>query len=95
MKTYAMLTTLTDEGRKTVKNEPERIKLVNKAVEAWGGKILCQYALLGTYDFLSIIQVEDDRAILKISVELGARGSLQTITLPAFEIDEFVEDIKT
>ncbi len=55
MATYVMLTTLTDEGRKTIKENPQRIKEVNKEVEAMGVKILAQYALLGPYDFVNIL----------------------------------------
>ena len=94
MKDYVILTTLTDEGRKTVKEYPERIKQVNKAVERWGAKILCQYALLGPYDFLTIAQAKDNKAILKIALEIGSRGTVQTVTIPAIPIDEFVEAVK-
>ena len=47
MAIFIMMTTLTDEGRKTVKANPQRIKEVNKEVELMGVKILAQYALLG------------------------------------------------
>jgi uncharacterized protein with GYD domain len=93
MKTFVMLTNLTDEGRKTLKESPERIKLVNKTVEAMGAKIIAQYALLGVHDFITILQAEDDNVILKVATELGARGTVQTTTLPAFPIDEFIQDI--
>jgi uncharacterized protein with GYD domain len=93
MKNYMMLTTLTDEGRKTVKDNPERIEQVNKAVESWGAKIISQYALFGPYDFLTLLQAEDDMAILKIATELGARGTLKTMTLPAIPIDEFIKGL--
>ena len=39
---YIMLSTLTDEGRKTVKMRPERIKEVNKELEKSGAKVLAQ-----------------------------------------------------
>jgi uncharacterized protein with GYD domain len=94
MKSYIMLTTLTDDGRKTVKDNPERIEQVNKAVESWGAKIISQYALFGPYDFLTLLQADDDMTILKIATELSARGTLKTMTLPAIPIDEFVKELR-
>jgi uncharacterized protein with GYD domain len=94
MPIYLMLTNLTDEGRKTVKEKPERIKEVNKEVEKMGVKILSQYALLGGYDFVNIIEASDNQAIAKIAVELSSRGTLQTTTLPALSVDEFINMLK-
>ena len=93
MKNYAMFTTLTDEGRKTIKDHPERIDQVNKAVESWGAKIVGQYALFGPYDFLTILQAEDDNVVLKIAMELGSRGTVQTMTLPAMPMEEFIKGV--
>lgn len=90
MAIYVMLTTLTDEGRKTIKDNPKRIKQVNKEVEALGVKILAQYALLGPYDFVNILEAPDNRTVSKVAVELGSRGTLQTMTMAAMPIDEFV-----
>ena len=90
MAIYVMLTTLTDEGRKTLKQNPQRIKAVNKEVETMGVKILAQYALLGPYDFINILEAPDNKAVSKVSVELGSRGTLQTMTMAAMTIDEFI-----
>jgi len=90
MATYVMLTTLTDEGRKTIKENPQRIKEVNKEVEAMGVKILAQYALLGPYDFINILEARDNKAISKVAIELGSRGTLQTLTMAAMSLDEFI-----
>ncbi len=88
MAIYVMLTTLTDEGRKTLKQNPQRIKEVNKEVEAMGVKILAQYALLGPYDFINILEAPDNRAVTKVAVELGARGTLHTMTMAAMAVEE-------
>ena len=90
MATYIMLTTLTDEGRKTLKSTPQRIKEVNKEVEAMGVKIIAQYAILGPYDFINILEAPDNKTVSKVAVELGARGTLQTMTLAAMPIDELI-----
>ncbi len=94
MPVYLMLTNLTDEGRKTVKEKPERIKEVNKEVEKMGVKILSQYALLGGYDFVNIIEAPDNKAVAKVAVELSSRGTLQTTTLAALSVDEFISMLK-
>ncbi len=94
MPVYVMLTTLTDEGRKTVKEKPERIKEVNKEVENMGVKILAQYALLGQYDFINILEAPNNASIAKVAIQLGARGTLQTMTLPAMTLDDFVASMK-
>ncbi|MFH1672618.1 MAG: GYD domain-containing protein [Pseudomonadota bacterium] len=91
---YVMLTTLTDDGRKTIKKNPERIKEVNKEVEAMGAKILAQYAVLGPYDFINILDAPDNTVVSKISVELGSRGTMQAITMAAFSVDEFIDSLK-
>jgi uncharacterized protein with GYD domain len=91
---YLMLTNLTDEGRKTVKQKPERIKEVSKEVEKMGVKILSQYALLGAYDFVNILEAPDNQTIAKVALELGSRGTLQTTTLAALSVDEFIKMLK-
>jgi uncharacterized protein with GYD domain len=91
---YLMLTNLTDEGRKTVKEKPERIKEVSKEVEKMGVKVLSQYALLGAYDFVNILEAPDNQTIAKVALELGSRGTLQTTTLAALSVDEFVKMLK-
>ena len=93
MAVYVMLTTLTDEGRKTVKGSPKRLKEVNKEVEAMGVKILAQYALLGPYDFLNILEAPDNKTISRVAIELGSRGTLQTMTMAAMTIDELTSTL--
>jgi uncharacterized protein with GYD domain len=87
---YVTLTNLTEQGRKTIKARPERIREVNKELTAMGGKILAQYAVLGPYDFVTILEAENNDVIMGISVELSARGTLQLMSLPALEIDKFI-----
>ncbi|MFC1943302.1 GYD domain-containing protein [Chloroflexota bacterium] len=94
MAIYVMFSTLTDEGRKTLKTNPGRIKEVNKEVEAMGGKILAQYAILGSYDFINIIEAVGNTTIAKIALELGARGTLQTMTMAAISIDDLIASFK-
>ena len=90
MAVYVMLTRLTDEGRKTVKANPKRLKEVNKEVEAMGVKLLAQYALLGPYDFINILEAPDNKTIARVSLELGSRGTLQAMTMAAMSVDEFI-----
>ncbi len=94
MATYIFLSTLTDEGRKTIKGRPERIQEVNKEIEAMGAKVVDQYAVLGGYDFISIVEALDNETVARISVELGARGTVQITTLPAIPIPQFIDRLK-
>ena len=91
MATYIFLSTLTDDGRKTIRARPERIEAVNKEIEAMGAKVVDQYALLGPYDFISIVEALDNEAVARISIELGARGTVQIMTMPAIPIPRFIE----
>ena len=91
---YVILSNLTDEGRRTIKQKPGRIVEVNKEIEAMGVKIRKQYALLGSYDFLNIVEAPDNETVMKMSVEIGARGSVQMMTLPALPVEEFIKKIK-
>ncbi len=91
MATYIMLSTLTDEGRKTLKERPERLKAVNKEVEAMGARVVSQYAVLGGYDFVNIIEAPTNEVMSRVSIELGARGTIKVTTFPAMSIDAFIE----
>ena len=94
MATYIMLSTLTDDGRKTLKSNPSRIKEVNKEIEGMGAKVVAQYAVLGAYDFINVVEAPDNSTIAKISVELGSRGTVQFLTMPALPIDDFIKTLK-
>ncbi|MBP2689841.1 MAG: hypothetical protein H6R41_189 [Deltaproteobacteria bacterium] len=94
MAIYILLSTLTDEGRKTVKSKPDRIKEVNKEIEGMGAKVLGQYAVLGMYDFMNIVEAPNNETMARISVGLGARGTIQMMTLPAIAIDDFIKTLK-
>ena len=94
MAVFVMLTTLTDEGRKTLQDKPERIKDVNKEVEARGVKIINQFALLGPYDFVNILEAPSAEAVSRVAIALGARGTLQTMTMAAMSVDGFIAGLK-
>lgn len=93
MPTYVMLTKLTTWGRKSIKERPERIKEVNKEVEAMGVRIIGQYAVLGPYDFVNILDAPDDAAVSRVAVELGSRGTLETMTMSAITLNDFVANL--
>ena len=94
MPLYIMMTNLTDEGRKTVKSNPMRIKEVNREAEAMGVKVLAQYVALGQFDFLNILEAPDNETISRVAIELSSRGTLQTTTLAALTLDDFIETLK-
>jgi uncharacterized protein with GYD domain len=93
MGTYILLTTLTDEGRKTVKERPGRIQEVNREIESMGAKVVGQWAVLGPYDFVNVVEAPDNETIARVSVELGSRGTVHIMTLPAIAMDSFTSRI--
>ena len=88
MPTYVMLTNLTSEGVKTLKSNPSRVSEVNKEVEQLGLKVLSQFATLGQYDFVTIVEAPDEKTMAKASVELGSRGTMSSQTLAAIPAEE-------
>jgi uncharacterized protein with GYD domain len=85
-----MLTTLTPEGVQTVKNNPTRINEVNKEVESLGAKVTAQWAALGRFDFISVVEAPDEKTMARVSMELGSRGTARYESLAAIPIDEFI-----
>ena len=94
MSVYLMLTTLTDVGRKAIQEDPERLREINKEVEYMGVKVLDQYALLGQYDFVNIVEAPSNEAVAKLAIRLSAKGTYQTLTLAAIAIDDLIETLK-
>lgn len=94
MPTYVVLTTLTDEGRKTLLHNPGRIREVNKEIEAMGITLKDQYALLGHFDFVNILEAESNEAITRMAVQLGSRGTVSTLTLPAIPTNDFIAGLE-
>jgi uncharacterized protein with GYD domain len=93
MPTYIMLSTLTPEGVQTVKNNPERIREVNKEVEQLGATVKAQWATLGTVDFISVVEAPDEKTMVRVSLELGSRGTGRYETLAAIGVDEFIASL--
>ena len=91
---YILLSNLTDDGWKTIKENPERIKEVNKELQAFGVRVLSQYAVLGPYDFVNIVEAPNNETIAKMSIELGARGTIKIVSMAAIPIDEFIASVK-
>ena len=89
MPTYVLLSSLTPEGRQTLHKNPDRLEEVNREIEQLGCKVGAQYALLGGYDFLTIVEAPDNATAAHLSVDLGARGTVNITTLPAMSIAEF------
>jgi uncharacterized protein with GYD domain len=91
MPLYMILSNLTDEGAKTLKTKPQRVKEVNVELEKMGVKVLEQYAVLGPYDFLNIVEAPDEKTVATAMVELASRGTIRTNTFPIIPIDEFLK----
>jgi uncharacterized protein with GYD domain len=94
MPKYILLSKLTTEGRKTVRERPNRIEEVDREMEAMQVKVISQHAVVGPYDFVNLVEAPDNETIIKASVELGARGTVQIISMPAIPIEAFIKAIK-
>jgi uncharacterized protein with GYD domain len=89
--TYIMLTTLTSDGVKTLKDNPSRVHEVTKEVEQLGVKVVNQWATLGEYDFVSVVEAPDQTTMAKVSIELGSRGTTTNETMAAIPAEEFTK----
>ena len=94
MPKYVVLSTLTDHGLKTLKENPGRMLEVNTEISRMGARVLEQWAVLGQYDFVNIIEAPDNATMTRVSVEIGSRGSVRLMTLPAEDAREFVKSLK-
>jgi uncharacterized protein with GYD domain len=93
MPVFIMLTRLTPNGVKTLKDNPGRVQEVNNEVEQLGVKVLSQWATLGEYDFVSVVEAPDERTMAKVSVELGSRGTTTNETMSAIPAEEFTKSL--
>jgi uncharacterized protein with GYD domain len=95
MPVYILLSTLTQQGVQTLKSNPERLRQVNQDVEELGARVLHQWATLGEFDFVNVVEAPDLATIAKVSIALAARGSTRIETLPALEIEEFLATLSS
>ena len=93
MPTYVMLSTLTPDGVQTIKSNPARIREVNREVEQLGAKVTAQWATLGRFDFINVVEAPDEETIARVSMELGSRGTGRYETLTAIPVDEFIASL--
>jgi uncharacterized protein with GYD domain len=93
MPTFVMLSTLTPEGVQTLKNNPQRVREVNKEIEQLGATVKAQWAVLGRFDFVNIVEAPDEKTMARVSLELGSRGTARYESLMAIPVDEFIESL--
>jgi uncharacterized protein with GYD domain len=89
-----MLTSLTDEGRKNTDEDPDTLNEINREVEYLGVKILAQYALLGQYDFISILEASSNEAVARLATRLSGKGTMQTLTMAAMKVEDLISALK-
>jgi uncharacterized protein with GYD domain len=94
MPTYVMLTTLGPDGWATVRENPERIREVTNEVESMGLRVVSQYALMGQYDFLNVIEAPNEVTMAQAAIQLAARGTMRTTTFQAISVDELVSTLQ-
>jgi uncharacterized protein with GYD domain len=91
---YVMLSSLSESGRKVLRERPGWIRKVNRELERKGAKVRAQYAVLGPYDFVTVLEAPDNETVSSISIEMGARGSVSMLTMPAIPLDSFIERLE-
>lgn len=94
MATFILLSTLTDEGAQTIKEEPDRIRAVNQELDRMGVHVVSQWAVLGPYDFVNVVEAPDILTIARVSAVLSSRGTIRIVSLPAIPIDEFIAGLR-
>ena len=94
MSVYVMMTSLTDRGRRAIDEDPEVLREINREVEFMGVKILAQYALLGPYDFVNILEAPSNEVVAKLSTRLSAKGTTTTMTMAAIPLDDLISALK-
>jgi uncharacterized protein with GYD domain len=95
MPKFVMLSTLGPDGHARMRESPERLREVNAAVESMGVKVLEQFALLGPYDFLNILEAPDEGTMARVANTLAARGTLKTLTLTAIDVEDFIDIMRS
>jgi uncharacterized protein with GYD domain len=88
--TFILLSTLTDDGAKTIQKNPGRIREVNQELEAMGVRVLSQWATIGPYDFVNVVEAQDNVTMARVSAILTSRGTIRVMTMPAIQIDDFI-----
>jgi uncharacterized protein with GYD domain len=93
MPTYVLLSKLTPEGRRTVHEHPDRVEEVNRELGRMDVVVIAQYALLGPYDFITIVEAPDNETVAHLSIDLGSRGTLEMTTLPAILVPDLMQKL--
>ena len=93
MSTYILLGNLTDEGAEKLRSHPNWVHDFNQELEELGVHVIAQYAVLGPYDLVTLVEAPDNKSVVRVSAQLTFRGSVRIITLPALPIDEFIETL--
>jgi uncharacterized protein with GYD domain len=92
--TYILLSSLNPGGLETLKERPDRLREVNQEIERMGATVKEQFAVLGPFDFVTILEAPDNGTVAKISVAMGARGTVRIQSLAAIPVDEFINSLK-
>jgi uncharacterized protein with GYD domain len=93
MAIYILLSKLSQQGVQTLKSNPDRLREVNRDVEEFGAKVLHQWATLGDFDFVNVVEAPDEKTMARVSLELGSRGTAKYETLIAIPVDDFIGSI--
>jgi uncharacterized protein with GYD domain len=94
MNHYVLLSKLTSEGARSLWASPRRAREVNEEIEEYGCQVISQFATLGPYDFVSVIEAPDNQAVLRLSAMLSSRGTMEIVSMPAVWVVDFLDGLK-
>lgn len=94
MATYILLSTLTLEGTDTLKTHPALIDETNARLASYGITVVTQYAVLGPYDFVTIVEAPDNATVVRASAALSLSGIVRLTTLPAVAVEDFLASLR-
>jgi uncharacterized protein with GYD domain len=91
---YILLSTMTAEGSRRLHTEPDRLNQVNEELQEVGCKVVAQYATMGPYDFVTVIDAPDNESAALLSADMSSRGTVRIVSMPAFPVADFLGRLK-
>jgi len=92
MATYIMLITLTPEGRAAAREEADYLLALEDKIAAPGVNMMGVYAVLGRFDYVTIVEAPDNESIARFSLDLGVEAGVHIETLPVIPASRLDED---
>jgi uncharacterized protein with GYD domain len=95
MPTYVMLANWTDQGVRTIDDNPKRVDAARKSLEEMGGRFLSVYMTMGVHDLIVIYEAPDDAVAARFTLMLGKLGNVRTTSMKAFPEEAYRQIINS